>query len=56
MLVPWADLNSCHTTTAQCTNIVERKHNRLAAEDMRASTERTFQDYNIPLNSVTSFK
>ena len=56
MLVPWAALNGCHTTTAQCVNGVDHKRRRLVAEEMRPSTARAFQAYVIPLDLITSFK
>ena len=49
MLVLWAALNSCHPNTAQCAKGGERKFCMLAAEDMRASTERAFREYGRPL-------
>ena len=49
-------MNGRHPNTAQCTKGAERKWRRLTAEEMRASTERYFQAYGLPLKSVTTFK
>ena len=56
MLVPWRALNGRHLATAQCAKEAERKFQRLAEEDMRESTERSFQSYGKPLDTVISFK
>ena len=56
MVVPWAELNVCHTTTAHCTKGAEGKRRRLVAEEMRKSMVRAFQAYARSLNTVTSFK
>ena len=41
ILVPWADLNSLHPNTAQCSKGVERKKCRLEAEEIWDSTDRS---------------
>ena len=56
MLVTWASLNDLHPNTAQCTNGVDWKRCRLAAEEMQASTEWYFRAYGCPFNSVSLFK
>ena len=56
MLVPWKELNGRHITTAQCTEGVKRKRRQLAAEKMRESATRAFQDYGRPIETVKSFK
>ena len=42
-----------HLTTTQCAKGEERKRWRLMEEEMRESTERTFQAYEKPLETVT---
>ena len=56
MLAPWSALNRRHLATALCAKGVERKRRRLSEEDQRESTERAFQAYGQPLETVTSFK
>ena len=56
MLVPWAALNGCHTTNAQCAKGAEQKWHRLAEDEMRDITTRALQAYSRTLNLVTSFK
>ena len=53
MLVPGEVLNGRYPNTAQYAKGVERKQRRLAAVDMRASTERAFWEYGRPLTSVS---
>ena len=56
ILVSWASLNGCHPNTAQCAKGVEWKHCRLAAEEARAGTYRSFHLYDLLINMVTVFK
>ena len=56
MLLLWVALNFRHSITIQCTKGIERKRRRLAVEKIRARTERAFQVYGRPLNSVPLFK
>ena len=56
MLVPWRALNGRHLVTAHCTKGEEIKQLRMAEEEIRESAERAFQEYGIPLVTVTSFK
>ena len=43
MLAPWAALNDHHPNTSQCAKGVEMNRIRLEVEEMRLSTEWTFQ-------------
>ena len=56
MLVPWCALNRRYLDTYQCAKGAESKRQRLVDEDMRESTERSFQAYGKPLETVTLFK
>ena len=56
MLVPWHTLNMRHLTTTQCTSGAERKRRRLAEEEMGGDSERAFQAYREPMETVTLFK
>ena len=56
MLVPWKALNGTHRIMTQCNRGAERKRQRLAAEEERLVTDRTFSAYGIPLDMVTPFK
>ena len=56
MLVSRKFLDGRHVTTDQCEKGEERKICLLAAEDMRESAARAFQDYGRPLEMVTLFK
>ena len=52
MMLPWEVLNGHLPNTAQCKNGTEWKRNRMAAEEIGESTEKNFQEYGCPLNSV----
>ena len=56
MLVPWHALNGRNLSNVQCAKGAERKHRRLAEEDLWESSNRAFQAYGEPLETVTSFK
>ena len=56
MLVPWRALNGRHHTTAQCAKGAEKKGRRMAEAELRNSTERAFEAYGKPLETVSAFK
>ena len=56
MLVSLRALNRRHLATPQCTKGTERKQRKMEEEELRESSERSFQDYGEPLETVTSFK
>ena len=56
MLVPWWSLNGLHKSTAQYNKGVEKKRQRLAAEEAMAVASRTFSAYRRTLEMVSSLK
>ena len=56
MLVPWRALNGRHHATAQCKKCAEQKRRRMAEAELRDSTERAFEAYGKPLETVSTFK
>ena len=52
MLVPWKALNSRHHATAMFKKGAERKRRRMAEAELRYSTERAFEAYGKPLETV----
>ena len=56
MLLPWCVLNRRHLANTQWVRGAERKIRRLAEEELQEISERVFQDYEKPLETVTSFK
>ena len=56
MLVPWRALNRRHLSTAQRVKGAESKRRWLTEEELQESSERAFQAYGKPLETVTSFK
>ena len=56
MLVTWRTLNGRHHATAQCKKGAERKRRRIAEAELRDSTERAFEAYGNPLETVLKFK
>ena len=56
MLVPWKALNGTHRRTSQCTQGADQNRWRLAAEEEREVTARSFSAYGRPLEIVNSFK
>ena len=56
ILVPWSVLNVRQLATAQCTRGAERKRRRLSEEELREISERDFQDYGEPLETVAAFR
>ena len=56
MLVTWRDLNGTHLHTVQCKWVAEQKRRKLAAEEEREVTARSFSSYGLPLYIVTSVR
>ena len=56
MLVPWRALNGWHHATAMCKKGAERKRRRMAEAKLKDSTERAFEAYGKPLDTVSTFK
>ena len=56
MLVPWRALNRRHHATELCRKGSERKRRRIAEEELRDSTERAFEAYGKPIETVKQFK
>ena len=55
MLVPWRALNSRHHATAMCKKGAEKKRRRMSEAELRDSTERAFEAYGKPLETVATF-
>ena len=56
MLVPWRALTGRHHATAMCKKGAERKRRWMAEAELRDSTERAFEAYGKPLETVSTFK
>ena len=56
IMVPWRALNGTHCHTVQCKRGTQRKRRRLASEDERENTARSFSTYGRPMDMVTSFQ
>ena len=56
MQVPRRALNRRHPGNAQCLKGAERKRRRLAETETRENSERAFEAYGAPINSVSEFK
>ena len=56
MLVPWRALNGRHHATAHYQKGAERKRRQMAEAELRDSTERAFEAYGKPLETVSKFK
>ena len=56
MQVPRRALNGRHPGTAQCLKGAEQKIRRLAETKTRENSERAFEAYGVPIESVTEFK
>ena len=56
MLVPWRALNGRHHATTMCSKGAERKRRRMSEAELRDSTERAFEAYGKPMETVTNFK
>ena len=56
MMVPWRELNVRHHATATCRKGKEQKMRWTAEAELMESTERAFDDYGKPIDTVTSFK
>ena len=54
--VPRRALNGRHPGTAQCAEGAERKRWRLAETETRENSERAFEAYGAPIESVSEFK
>ena len=53
MKVPRRALNRRHPGTVQCLKGAERKRRRLAETETRENSERAFEAYGVPINSVS---
>ena len=56
ILVPWRALNGRHHAISQCQKGAEQKRRRMAEAELRDSTERAFEAYGKPLETVSTFK
>ena len=56
MQVPRRALNGRHPGTAQCLKGAERRRRWLAEAETRENSERVFEAYGVPIESVTEFK
>ena len=56
MQVPWRALNGRNPGTSQCHKGAERKRRRLAEAEIQENSERAFEAYGAPIESVTEFK
>ena len=56
MQVPQRALNARHPGTAQCAKGAERKRRRLVETETRENSERAFEAYGAPIESVLEFK
>ena len=56
MQVPRRALNRRHSGTAQCAKGAERKRRWLAETETRENSERAFEAYGAPIESVSEFK
>ena len=56
MQVPRRALNGRHPGTAQCLKGAERKRRWLSETETRENSERAFEAYGAPIESVTAFK
>ena len=56
MQVPQRALNGWHPGTTQCLKGAERKRRRLAETETRENSERVFEAYRAPIESMTEFK
>ena len=56
MLVPWREQNGRHHATAMCKQGAGKKIRRMAEAELRDSTERAFEAYGKPLETVATFK
>ena len=56
MLVMWRALNGRHHANAMCKKGAERKRRILVEAELRDSTERAFEAYGKPLETVATFK
>ena len=56
MMVPWRALNGRHHATAMCRKGAERKRRQMAETELRESTERSFEAYGKPIETVSKFK
>ena len=56
MQFPRRALNSQHPGTAQCHKEAEKKRRRLAESETQENSERAFEAYGAPIESVMEFK
>ena len=56
MMVPWRVLKGGHLATTQCAKDAESNRRRMVEEELRESSERAFQAYGEPLETVTLFQ
>ena len=56
MQVPRRALNGRHPGTVQCEKGAERKRRRLTETETRENSERAFEAYGAPIDSVLEFK
>ena len=56
MQVPQRTLNGRHPETAQCAKEAERKRRQLTETEARENSERAFEVYGAPIESVSEFK
>ena len=56
MMVSWRALTGRHHATAMCKKGAERKRRRMTEAELRDSTERDFEAYGKPLETVWTFK
>ena len=56
IMVSWRALNGRHHATAHYGKVVERKRRQMAEVELRDSTERAFEAYGKPLETVSAFK
>ena len=56
MMVNWRILNESHLATTQCAKGAERKRRGMEEKELQESSERDFQAYGEPLETVTLFK
>ena len=56
MLILWRALNGRHHATFMFRKGAERKIRRMAEAELRDSTERSFEAYRKPIETVTKFK
>ena len=56
MLVPWCALKKIHLATAQYARGKDQKRRWLEEEELKETSERSFQAYEEPLENMTTFR